>query len=284
MTYRRMFLDAIAGALNGTDYRFIDGEYYIYKREVGIVISVTYDTYWNMNGFHIEGSLSSFCGRRSITRYGLSNDYFYELNVYAYSCGLPRVDEVNPLLLSGSLSGYYIRYLRRYPKELLAENLQRTMELLKKSMLADFLGIESMEDYYNFIVKHRRIICPVEIPSPIEIPSPTEDAFFLCILLGKLKEASHIYLRFLYSKEDYGPYIEVLNEVINLKPVFRDIQNALDGIEPQTNSGNDALIRFEEEAEVVETILRKHEAVLKEETQNRINESRIICDRYFAEK
>ena len=270
MVYRQLFLDAIADALNGTEYRLVNNSFYIYKREVGIIIIVTFDTYWNVSGFRIYGGASAFCDQIELSSNGQLGIHCYDLNDYASHCGLPKIDNDNPL------SEPFGRP-KRYTKVLLVEKLQQNMELFRKSLLADLLEIESMEDYYNFEVKAGGIRYSVAIPFP------SIDAFFLCIFLGKFKEAGHIYLRFLKNMHYYYSIIEKINDSMNLASAYVII-NALDGIDTQENSNKDSFIRFEKEAEMVENILRKHEAALMEEVQNRINKSRIICDRFFAEK
>ena len=270
MLYRQLFLDAIAATLNGIEYHLVNNSFYIYKREIGIIIIATFDTYWNVSGFRIYGGASAFCDQIELLPNGQLGIHCYDLNDYAPHCDLSKIDNDNPLSESLGMP-------KRYTKALLEEKLQQNMELFKKSLLADLLKIESMEEYYSFEVKANGT------KYSVAIPFPSVDAFFLCILLGKFKEAGHIYLRFLKNMNNYYPSIEKINNSMNLTSAYVII-NALDGIDVQANSNKDAFIRFEKEAEVVENVLRKHETVLMKEVQNRINKSRIICDRFFAEK
>lgn len=266
MLYHQLFIDAIADTLSGTEYRLLDDSFYIYKREIGIVIKATFDVFNNASEFRIYGGASAFCERIKSFDGHLAITC-YDLNEYALRCGLPQIDNVNPL---GSGN-------RRYKKEVLAEKLQQNMELFRKSMLADLLGIESLEDYYNFAVK------AYGTKYSVAIPFPEYDTFFLSISLGKFKEASHIYLRFLKNMSIYDSVVEAINDSMHLA-LDCDIFNALDGIDMQANTNMDAFDQFDKEAEVIESILRKHETILMDIIQYRVYASRIVCDRFFAAK
>lgn len=263
--YRQMFLGAIADALSGIEYHLVNDAFYVYKREIGVVIKVTFDAYSNVSAFRIYGGASAFCSSIELTSGGGLSVGCRDLNDYALRCGLPAIDNDNPLGAG-----------KRYRKAVLEEKLQKNMALFKKSMLADLLGIESVEDYYNYEVKAGGIRYTVEIPFPCI------DTFFLCISLGKFREASHIYLRMLLQYM-YTKSIDAINESMHLSSKDA-VMDALDRVDVQVNSNKDTFIRFEKEAEAVESVLRDHEASLMEEVENRIDKSRIICDRFFTGK
>lgn len=302
MVYRQLFLDAIADALCGTNYRLVNcpdfnfSSFYIYQREIGITANISFNTYYNTSGFDIIvclGSLSEDTIEDDDLRY--LNVSCYTLNEYASVCGLMPIDNNNPL-------SEPLGRPKRYTKALLVEKLQQNMELFRKSLLADFLHIENMEDYFNFRAKmesnevagfferanfediYNYNLTADAIISAVKIPYPSEQAFSLCLSLGKFKEASYVYL-LPFFKSDYfhSDCLDRIDTCMKLE-LKKEVAKALEGIDMPVNSSKDAFIRFEREAKVVENILRKHQTALMEVIQNRVNKNRIIVDRFFAKK
>lgn len=264
MLYNQLFVDAIANALHDCKYTLVNNSFYIFNREIGLVISFGFDMFMNGSNFAIYGGADALCSQIDLWPNGQLSICGYDVNAYAPICGETAIDNLNINTATGDP--------KRYSKSLLTHKLDQNISLLEKCLLPDLLQIRNLEDYYNFKVKAdgTRYF--------VATPFPTINTFFLCISLGKFKEASHIYHRMLLRQDNS---IYDINACMHLASQSM-INDALTGIDAQATSIIESFARIEREADVIEQILRDHHAALTIATQSRIDSSRATCDRFFA--
>ena len=265
MLFKQIFIDAIADVLKDTKYYLIDDSFYIYKREIGIVICLGFDVLLGGWTFYIAGGAASFCNNIELLPDHQLAIHCYDVNEYVEKCKCPSIENVNFDKVTGNP--------KRYTKALFIPKLRENIVLLKDRLLPDLLHIESLEDYYRFLVHADRT------DYYIPIPLPSENTFFLCISLKKIREASHVYL--LMLKQD-DPAINSINQCMQLESediIFDALRQAASG----AVSNKEAYTKIEDQAQIIEDMLRKHQNLLEIELQRRITNSREICERYFSE-
>jgi len=265
MLFRQLFLDAISNELNGMDYYLKDNSFYIYKREAGVVLCISFDVFSNGSDFWVGAGAEDFSSSIEQLPNGQLSVRCYDVNEYAPRHGLQAIDNCNV-----SPENFLPK---RHSKSTLLPKLHQNMNLLRNSLLKDLLSIETPEDYYRFRVRGDGM------HHVASIPFPTISSFFLCVSLGKLREASHVYLMML-RRQDRN--ICAIDECMQLKPSDR-ILGALDECYDPTpsNKNRNTYEQLEKEAKAIETVLNEYQKALLAETQRRIDSSRTVCDAFF---
>lgn len=263
MLFRQLFLDAISRELNGVEYCLKGDSFYIYRREIGVVICIAFDVFSNGSEFYIGAGATDFSSSIEVHPNGQLSVRCYDVNEYAPRCGYRGIDNrnVNP---ENCLP-------QRYSKSALVLKIQENVNLLRNTLLKELLGMQSLEDYYSFRVRADAL------HHTASIPFPTIDAFFLCISLDKFREAGHVY-RMMLQRRDRD--IFAIDECIRLNLSDR-ILRSLDEDCTQVTTNRDAFLRLEREGAVIEGILNEHRTTLLDEAQRKIARSRAVCDTYF---
>lgn len=149
--------------------------------------------------------------------------------------------------------------------------------MLKNTLLAELLKIDSVEDYYAFAIKHDSLLMGTQYFPPI--PFPSLSAFFLCIHVGKIREAGAVYTALLHQHNE-----AIFNINACMRPEStKEIHEKFDRLDyPNTMHGGAE--RWLAEIEIVCNLLRERQELLKDEVSKRIERSRNVCDRFLADR
>lgn len=155
--------------------------------------------------------------------------------------------------------------------------LQENISLLKNTLLAELLKIDSVEDYYAFAIKHDSLLMGTQYFPPI--PFPSLSAFFLCIHVGKIREAGAVYTALLHQHNE-----AIFNINACMRPEStKEIHEKFDRLDyPNTMHGGAE--RWLAEIEIVCNLLRERQELLKDEVSKRIERSRNVCDWFLADR
>ena len=265
MLYRQLFIDAISDVLHDIQYRLVGNSFYIYKREIGVVICIGFDVFMGGSNFIIYGGAESVCSDIELLPNGKLPIGCYDVNVYAQRYRLPAFTNLNINPTDGAP--------KRYSKALLVPKLQQNLMLLKERLLPDLLRIESMEDYYNFKVRADGMM------NAVAIPFPTIHTFYLCIFLGLIEPASHIYLR-MHQRDDGN--IAFINDHMK-KDSRKKMIDVLECTQSRYIVLLESFEQYDTKAKAIETVLRENQESLKVEAQKRIERSTNTLNHFFSE-
>ena len=262
MLHRQLFIDAIENALGDTDYRLVGDSFYLYRPERGLVIKLSFDVLSGGSDFYIYGGAAAFCDKIEIWPDGQLSISGCDVSTYASCCGLPTFSNMN-------IDTANILLARRYTKAQLSRGIARNIDVFKKTLMPELLHMEGMEDYFNFKVKADgfRYYVP--------IPFPGINAFYLCLQLGKFREASHVCLMMLQRDAE--------NVRAICKNMLPDVINALGNTEtPEIHSNANTFERLDAQAKSIESVLNARQDDLKVVLRQRIDYSRTVCEKFFG--
>lgn len=268
MLYKQIFIDEISNAINSIDYFIANDVFYIYKRELGLIIKLSFDVQMGGSDFFIYGGLSSFSDRIELWPNSQLSIYGYDVSTYATRCGQQAFSNMNPILRNG--------LPKRYTKKEITNRICYNIDMLKKYLLKDIMQISNLKEYYDFKVKADGF------GYYLPLPFPSIDTFFLCISLDRFKQASHIYNLMLRRNDDN---INTINKYMEL-PFKSYIEDSLLNSETRFHSKSslNSLSILESEAYIIENILIKQRSNLLITLDNTITNSRTVCDTFFRTK
>lgn len=246
--FKEIFTKVMAAELLELDFRVVGGNFYLYKRDIGIVELIGFDMLFGGRDFYIAAGASSFCRKITVYPNNQLSIKCYDVAEYSRKCGIEPI--VN--LIDGRTGNAKTKY----GKKSFEAQLERNIQLFRVTLLRDLSGLTNLMDYYNFKVKADAF------GHEARIPFPTIDTFFLCVQLEKIMEASTVLLLMLKRGDDAVKYLG------------KDISNALDDILENSISSTEI-------CNMLSRVLYDHKDILHEKMERRISESRLVCDCYF---
>ena len=273
MTFKEEFLKAIGEILSGQRYYLVGNSFYIYRPEVEMVCEFSFDVIWGGRDFEILGGAATFCddigivpeAHASEENRGRLNIWCPSVGDYARAQGLANIQNTNFDAMGSP---------KKYTKKELLPRLLENTALLKKTLLAELLRIESIEDYYAFALKRDSLFTGTKYFP--QILFPTLDAFFLSVHVGKMQEAGAIYIVLLRQQSEAVYKINAcmrleLTKVLNERFAQLDYPNTM----------RVPAERWLAEAEIVGALLEEQQELLMGEVSRRIERSRKVCNSFF---
>lgn len=246
--YKELFIQAMKSVLQGTDYVQDDCFFYYYRRSIQVVMKIGFEVIWGGADFRLWGGATSFCEGIEEFPDNWISIQCYEVNYYSCKQGGPSYSNI-----CESENGA----IKRYGKKQFIEQLDKNIELFRNRQLPDLLSIDSLDSYYNFKVK-------ADAYGHIaKIPFPGLHSFYLCIQLGKIYEASIIVFQMM-AKHDRN--IHEIDKILSVRIIeaTKDMEYV------------------EDICEYILQLLNANIEKLRIEVERRVDESRRICDQFFA--
>ena len=266
MIFKKEFLNAIDAVLSGQRHYLVGNNFYIYRPEVEMVCEFSFYVLCGGRDFEILGGAAAFCDDIEILpetcaskeNRGRLNVWCPSVGDYARAQGLADIQNTNFDAMG---------IPQKYTKEELLPKLWENTALLKDTLLAELLSIKSMDDYYAFALKRDSLFTGTKYFPQILFPSL--GAFFLSIRVGKMQEASAIYIVLLRQQSEA---ISKINACMRFESAKELTERFAQIDYPNTMRG--AVERWMSEIKIVDDLLEERRELLMEEVSRRIEKSK----------
>lgn len=272
MLYREEFLMAIETTLSSYDHYQIGNNFYIYKPEAEMLCEISFDVMNGASDFEILGGATTFCNEIEWIppiydldgKTGWLRVWCPSVREYSQRQGFAVGDNVN--LNKKGLP-------QRYTKEKLRLQLQKNAASLER-LLSEWEDIKSIYDYYLFAIKQSNLLTGSRLFPPV--PFPSIDSFFLSIRVGKMREASTIYIDLLRKSSEE---ISTINAYLPAQPLRRAIEKISSLAFPITTRG--LKDRRAEETRIIKKLLTEYQDILLKEAMERVANGRKTCENFL---